>query len=495
MAIMPSLVFYSWQSDLPSATNRNFILQALENAAKVLRNDDSLQVEPVIDRDTAGVPGSPNISETIFGKIDQAKVFVCDISIINQDVRNHIPDARHTPNPNVLLELGYALKTLGDKQIILVLNDAYGMPELLPFDLRMRRVTRYHMVKEDQDRASERKRLEGMLTDALRASLSMIDTPLPGEVIQPISQAEQTRTAIETNRPDQDSLVRKYMADVANHIDSMTPIFTGDDPDEQLLRSLEESTEMVREFAQLAEVIAQKKAVEAGRALYKGFGGILDLYTFPPPPRGLTYKTYDHDFAKFLGHELFVTFFSFLLREERWEMMADLLDEDLYARKADFERPDLVSFSHLSELLDSLDKVRKYRLKLNRLSPRAELLNERHTTGDLANIVPIQQFAEADYFLFVRAQTHAVKDPQWPPWMPWSSIYLQQTPHFLKRAKRAKYAQQLLLPLGVEDISTLRSRLVERAGSLEKAWKSEPYRMGFWDNSLAGFDFNSIGSV
>lgn len=494
MAIISSLVFYSWQSDLPNATNRNFILQALEKAAKVLKNDNSLLVEPVIDRDTVGVAGSPNIAETIFGKIDQAKVFVCDISIINLNVRDYIPDARLTPNPNVLLELGYALKMLGDKQIILVLNDAYGMPELLPFDLRMRRVIRYHMAKE-HDRAFERKRLEEMLTDALRASLSMIDTPLPGEVIQPVSQAEQTRTAIETNRPDQDSLVRKFMDDVVNHIDLMTPNFMGDDPDEQLIRSLEESTEIVWEFSQLAEIIAQKKAVEAGRALYKGFGGVLDLYTFPPPPRGLQYKTYDHDFAKFLGHELFVIFFSFLLREERWEFMADLLEEDLYARKADFERPDLVSFSYLSVLLDSLDKVRKYRLKLNRLSPRADLLNERHTIGDLAKIVPIQHFAEADYFLFVRAQIHVAEDPQWPLWMPWSSIYLRQTPHFLQRAKRAKYAQQLLLPLGVEDISTLRSRLVERAGSLEKAWKTEPYRMGFWDNSLAGFDFNNIGSV
>ena len=494
MAATRSLVFYSWQSDLPNVTNRNFILQALENAAKTLRNDNSLQVEPVIDRDTFGVPGSPNISETIFGKIDQARVFVCDISIINQDVIKENPNVRLTPNPNVLLELGYALKALGDKQIILVLNDAYGIPESLPFDLRMRRVTRYHTPKEDQDRASERKRLEGMLTDALRASLSTIDTPLPGEVIQPASRADQARIAIEADRPDQDSLVRQYMADVANRIDSMTPVFAGDDPDEQLLRSVEESTEMVCEFAQLAEIIVQKKATEAGRALYKGFGGILDLYTFPPPPRGLTHKMYDHDFAKFLGHELFVTFFSFLLREERWELMADLLDEDLYARKSDFEQPGLVSFSHLSELLDSLDKLRKYRLKLNRLSPRSDLLNERHTNGDLAKIVPMEQFAEADYFLFVRVQIQPVKAPQWPEWLPWSSLYLRQIPGFLQRAKRAKYAQQLLLPLGVEDISTLRSLLVERAGSLEMAWKTEPFRMGFWDHILAGFDFNSIGS-
>ncbi len=184
MAIMPGLVFYSWQSDLPNATNRNFILQALENVAKALRNDGSLQVEPVIDRDTFGIPGSPNISETIFGKIEQAKVFVCDISIINQNVLGHMPDARLTPNPNVLVELGYALKRLGDKQIILVLNDAYGGPELLPFDLRMRRVVRYHMTKEDQNRAPERKRLEGMLIEALRASLSNADIHSPYMVDQ-----------------------------------------------------------------------------------------------------------------------------------------------------------------------------------------------------------------------------------------------------------------------------------------------------------------------
>jgi hypothetical protein len=112
MVTTRSLVFYSWQSDLPGATNRNFILQALENAAKALRNDDTLQVEPVIDRDTLGVPGSPNISETIFEKINQAKIFVCDISIINQDLIKQNPNIRFTPNPNVLLELGYALKAL-----------------------------------------------------------------------------------------------------------------------------------------------------------------------------------------------------------------------------------------------------------------------------------------------------------------------------------------------------------------------------------------------
>ena len=104
MAAERSLVFYSWQSDLPNKTNRSFIEDALEKAAKAIRDDDSIQVEPVIDRDTVGVAGSPEISKTIFSKIDQAKVFVCDISIINSGA-----DARLAPNPNVLIEPGYAL--------------------------------------------------------------------------------------------------------------------------------------------------------------------------------------------------------------------------------------------------------------------------------------------------------------------------------------------------------------------------------------------------
>lgn len=49
-------VFYAWQSDLPNSTNRGLIQKALENATKAIRADDSIKVEPVIDRDTAGVP-------------------------------------------------------------------------------------------------------------------------------------------------------------------------------------------------------------------------------------------------------------------------------------------------------------------------------------------------------------------------------------------------------------------------------------------------------
>lgn len=65
---MASTIFYSWQSDLLNATNRGFIQTALERAARSIRDDTSIHVEPVVDRDTTGVHGSPDIAATYYRK-------------------------------------------------------------------------------------------------------------------------------------------------------------------------------------------------------------------------------------------------------------------------------------------------------------------------------------------------------------------------------------------------------------------------------------------
>lgn len=56
----PLSEFYSWQSDLPNKTNRTLIQEALERALGAVAADSAGAVVPAIDRDTAGVPGSPD---------------------------------------------------------------------------------------------------------------------------------------------------------------------------------------------------------------------------------------------------------------------------------------------------------------------------------------------------------------------------------------------------------------------------------------------------
>lgn len=171
-------VFYSWQSDLPNSINRGFIQDALERAAKAIRQDDSIKVEPVVDRDTAGVPGSPDIANTIFTKIDGSQVFACDVSIISVDDK-----ARPTPNPNVLIELGYAYKALTSERILMIMNTAFGEPKLLPFDLSSKRVITYQLSPEAEAKATVRKDLVQKLENALRTIVSrMADVSVRGEL-------------------------------------------------------------------------------------------------------------------------------------------------------------------------------------------------------------------------------------------------------------------------------------------------------------------------
>jgi len=163
-------IFYSWQSDLPNRTNRGFIQTALERAVHSIRDDESIKVEPVIERDTEGVPGSPNIAETILAKIDDCNIFIGDVSIINPDSEKRI-----TPNPNVMLELGYALKKLSSTRIIIVINKAFGRPEELPFDLKMKRALDYTATESQINLSEERNNLAKKLESALKAIITDIE--------------------------------------------------------------------------------------------------------------------------------------------------------------------------------------------------------------------------------------------------------------------------------------------------------------------------------
>jgi|HubBroStandDraft_5_1064220.scaffolds.fasta_scaffold373684_2 hypothetical protein len=96
--IEPCTIFYSWQSQLPNATNRGFIERALEISARAVREDATIDVRPEVDQDTANVPGSPNIADVIRQKIDAAEIVICDASRSFRDstVTENACDPRRT---------------------------------------------------------------------------------------------------------------------------------------------------------------------------------------------------------------------------------------------------------------------------------------------------------------------------------------------------------------------------------------------------------------
>src|ERR1700730_1854866 len=207
---MKKIVFYSWQSDLPNACNRGFIQDALEGAAAAIKADETVEVEPVVDRDTQGVPGAPDIASTIFSKIVAADVFVADVSIVCRT------DTRVSPNPNVLIELGYALKALGCEKVVLVFNRAFGKIEELPFDLRTRRLLAYDMPFEGKPRGPERNTLQQQLEAAIRTDLAIhreADTAPPIPAV----------AAIEDQRANRIIVLRRNLNEITNKFVKLEP--------------------------------------------------------------------------------------------------------------------------------------------------------------------------------------------------------------------------------------------------------------------------------
>lgn len=152
---MEKIVFYSWQSDLPNNENRGFIESCVKAALKEI-NDFYIAYEAVLDRDTKNASGTPDIAESIFNKIDQTNIFIADISLIGE-----LPSGKKTPNPNVLIELGYAANKIGWENVLCVFNERYGKVEELPFDLRFRKPIIYS-IKDTNDKSNERKALSQM---------------------------------------------------------------------------------------------------------------------------------------------------------------------------------------------------------------------------------------------------------------------------------------------------------------------------------------------
>lgn len=222
-------IFYSWQSWTDGGANRNFIEDCLERAIKEIRKDDSLRLDPVIDRDTQGVPGAADIANTIFGKVAEADVFVADVSFVQE------PGAlRRTPNPNVLVELGYALSKLGEGKVVCVLNLATGRVEDLPFDIRGRSVATYELVPKSQAaddaewqalRAEQRKQLVGRLKHSIVAVLSAPDPALStfaNQMIEKLILAIIFGGEVE-DRPIKPGceVMRAVLEDVAGHLRAM----------------------------------------------------------------------------------------------------------------------------------------------------------------------------------------------------------------------------------------------------------------------------------
>jgi hypothetical protein len=480
-------VFYSWQSELANNTNRGFIGTALEKATKAIRDDATVEHAPRLDSDTQGVPGAPDIGATIFEKVASASVFVADVSLVQRGVDYEGKETRRCPNPNVLVELGYAIGKLGWSRVVMVVNEHYGEVKELPFDLQKKKCLTYRAAPEEEMKAPERNALGRTLEAAVRLILD--NHRASSEPAVP-SAAELAIAAIDSQIPARGPRVREYMRHLhARLAELRVPSRPdSDEKDEAFRAAVDATVALVDEFGKVAAQIADLRDQEALLALCRGFEAIQSECDRNPKVAGLAWDS-DYDFFRFVGHELFVMLIAALIAEERWDLVKLVVAYEYHLETNEGSR--LVSHRRLSYPVLGLH-YRNERLKLGRVSLHADILKERHETAPLSARCSHDAFMNAEFFLALHSHLSPDAEPRSlgsGPWRSPSLIYMRhRVPEFLTRASKAPYAKALADALGLQGVDDLKLRLGEGIARVSK-WVP-----GDWGMDFGRFDASQIGS-
>jgi len=259
------------------------------------------------------------------------------------------------------------------------------------------------------------------------------------------------------------------------------------DFDEDVVSSIKSFMPHRNEIVEVIVALLRYERSEAGlHKLHRFFEGLLPYCDVPDGVN--QYSEWDFDNFRFIAHELFLYSIGAALKSERFDVASTLLSE-FYFIPATMRGPSKsVSFEIFREHVPSLEG-RNARLKLRRLSVRADLLKERCVgTG-----IEFRQLAQGDFFLFVRScvdalantQSHSWSYQWWPETLVFSREY-DGAFEIFARAESASYFSRLRGCLRVTDKAGL--------GAVLDALKAKKLKVPTWEfervNSatLLGFD-------
>lgn len=175
MFMNKTTIFYSWQTDQPTKENKFFIKSALEKAISELNSEfkieDSARPDIELDHDTKNVPGTPPIVESILSKIAKCDIFVADLTYVAQ-----VPGKHGVSNPNVLMERGYALSKIGHERMLAVMNEAHGLVDKLPFDLKGIRWPIRYMLHGDANKKARLTQEKVLISQLKQAIITILNS-------------------------------------------------------------------------------------------------------------------------------------------------------------------------------------------------------------------------------------------------------------------------------------------------------------------------------
>jgi hypothetical protein len=238
--------------------------------------------------------------------------------------------------------------------------------------------------------------------------------------------------------------------------------------DDAVVKSIEEFLPFRNEAIQLFTTVAQYLPTpEVMQRTHRFFESLIP---YMQKPTNVTQWTeWDFDNFKFLIHELFLYVVAIFIKHERFQQANQLLAQQYYLPgNSDYGRDVMVSFIVFSEFIRSLEH-RNQRLKLNRLSVRADML-ERRSKGSGVEFIDLMQ---TDFVLFMRAERD--NKASFSGWWPDTLVYThcsRRVFEIFARSVSKSYFDRIRCLLAIDQVSDLNEQL--------EGYKTDPKRLPKW---------------
>ncbi len=219
--------------------------------------------------------------------------------------------------------------------------------------------------------------------------------------------------------------------------------------DDRLVRSIEmleePKNELVGFFATLIRYVPEQQAGETLRRF------IERLYPFTQWPDDGRHQWVEiaADNYRFFLHELFLCAVAIALKEERFEVVPELVQDFYFVGRLGSNEHPMKSYTRYRPYLEGLEVLRNQRLKTNRMSIHADMLKSR---ADVCPLLSFNHIMQADFFLFIHSCLQG--GDMWNGWHPISLLYVgfRHAPfEVFARSQSSAYFDKVKLALEIKN--------------------------------------------
>lgn len=225
--------------------------------------------------------------------------------------------------------------------------------------------------------------------------------------------------AIRNNRPHRSGALSEFLDRFAANLGSLRLPVREEEFDDQVIRCIDEFLPYRNEAIEIFLALGQYGTLPDEQHAIHRF--LERLFSYMHRPENVnSYKEWDFDNFRFVVHEVFLYAVASFLKYERFEFVGHLLRQPYYVGRESGANGGTASFAAFRVYMKSLE-YRNDRLKLRRLSLRADLLRSRASASGLE----FRHLMQADFTLYFRDCLDALRDEKQQRWWPETLLYAQ----------------------------------------------------------------------